>query len=65
MMRAHDDGDGDATGDDDDDATRDTRCVRGIRDSMGCKVDGAVVILDEAHNVEGVARDAGSFEVVG
>ncbi|KAI8060165.1 helicase C-terminal domain-containing protein [Gongronella butleri] len=34
-----------------------------IREIMGINVTGAVVILDEAHNVEDVARESGSFEV--
>ncbi|CAM9935221.1 unnamed protein product, partial [Ectocarpus sp. 13 AM-2016] len=34
-----------------------------IRSAMSLALEGAVVILDEAHNVEGVCRDAGSLEV--
>lgn len=34
-----------------------------IRSSMSLSLSGAVVILDEAHNVEGVCRDAGSLEL--
>ena len=29
---------------------------------MGIDLDGAVVIIDEAHNIEDVCRSAGSFE---
>ncbi|KAG5456416.1 MAG: hypothetical protein BJ554DRAFT_3852, partial [Olpidium bornovanus] len=38
-------------------------CDPVIRDAMEVKVDGAVVVLDEAHNIEDVARAAGSYEV--
>ncbi|CAM9975895.1 unnamed protein product, partial [Scytosiphon promiscuus] len=34
-----------------------------IRSSTSMSLSGAVVILDEAHNVEGVCRDAGSLEL--
>ncbi|CBN80233.1 conserved unknown protein [Ectocarpus siliculosus] len=34
-----------------------------VRSAMSLALEGAVVILDEAHNVEGVCRDAGSLEV--
>ncbi|CAN0111827.1 unnamed protein product, partial [Hapterophycus canaliculatus] len=34
-----------------------------IRSSTSLSLAGAVVILDEAHNVEGVCRDAGSLEL--
>lgn len=32
-----------------------------VRKAMGLEVEGAVVIIDEAHNIEHVAMDAGSF----
>lgn len=34
-----------------------------IRSSLFLEVEGAVVIVDEAHNVEGTCRDAGSMEL--
>ncbi|KAG5460589.1 MAG: hypothetical protein BJ554DRAFT_7346, partial [Olpidium bornovanus] len=34
-----------------------------IREAMDLSVDGAVIVLDEAHNMKDVAREAGSFEV--
>ena len=35
----------------------------GIRSSLSLDIEGAVIIFDEAHNVEGVCRDAGSLEL--
>lgn len=35
----------------------------GIRSAMQLKLDGAVVIIDEAHNIEDTCRSAGSFEI--
>ncbi|XP_015593574.1 Fanconi anemia group J protein homolog isoform X2 [Cephus cinctus] len=32
-----------------------------IRDSMQIKLDGAIIILDEAHNIEDISREVGSF----
>ncbi|KAJ2359188.1 hypothetical protein GGF43_000209 [Coemansia sp. RSA 2618] len=34
-----------------------------VRAASGIELGGNIVILDEAHNIEGAARDAGSFEV--
>lgn len=34
-----------------------------IRSKMSVPLEGSVVILDEAHNAEGVCRDAGSLEL--
>ncbi|CAI9115235.1 OLC1v1016082C1 [Oldenlandia corymbosa var. corymbosa] len=34
-----------------------------IRRAMEIDIKGAIIILDEAHNIEDVARDAGSFDV--
>jgi len=36
---------------------------RAIRDAVRLKLDGAVVIIDEAHNIAGAAEDAMSFEI--
>lgn len=33
-----------------------------IRQAMGIDLEGAIVIIDEAHNIEDVCRSAGSFE---
>ena len=33
-----------------------------VRDAVGLRLDGAIVIIDEAHNVEDVARTAGGSE---
>jgi Rad3-related DNA helicase len=33
-----------------------------IRNSSGINLDNAIVILDEAHNIESACIDAGSFE---
>ncbi|KAJ2866520.1 hypothetical protein GGH94_001488 [Coemansia aciculifera] len=35
----------------------------GVRGSAGVELEGNVVILDEAHNVENAARDSGSLEI--
>ncbi|PIA13149.1 DNA repair helicase [Coemansia reversa NRRL 1564] len=35
----------------------------GVREAAGIKLEDNVVILDEAHNIENAARDAGSFEI--
>ncbi|KAJ2430434.1 hypothetical protein GGF41_001000 [Coemansia sp. RSA 2531] len=35
----------------------------GVRGSTGVELEGNVVILDEAHNVENAARDSGSLEI--
>ncbi|KAJ2799028.1 hypothetical protein H4S07_005548, partial [Coemansia furcata] len=35
----------------------------GVRASAGVELEGNVVILDEAHNVENAARESGSFEI--
>ncbi|KAJ1899188.1 hypothetical protein LPJ66_002269 [Kickxella alabastrina] len=35
----------------------------GVREAAGIELEGNIVILDEAHNVENAARDAGSLEV--
>ncbi|KAJ2082205.1 Fanconi anemia group J protein [Coemansia sp. RSA 988] len=35
----------------------------GVRDAAGIKLENNIVILDEAHNIENAARDAGSYEV--
>ncbi|KAJ2803750.1 hypothetical protein H4R20_002771 [Coemansia guatemalensis] len=35
----------------------------GVRDAAGIKLEDNIVILDEAHNIENAARDAGSYEV--
>ncbi|KAJ2161968.1 hypothetical protein GGF46_001064 [Coemansia sp. RSA 552] len=34
-----------------------------VRDATGIDLNGSIVILDEAHNIENAARDAGSFDV--
>ncbi|KAJ2120345.1 hypothetical protein IW147_005155 [Coemansia sp. RSA 720] len=34
-----------------------------VRNAAGIELEGNIVILDEAHNIENAARDAGSFEV--
>lgn len=34
-----------------------------IRDSVGIDLEGAIVIIDEAHNVEDTSRDSGSFKI--
>jgi Fanconi anemia group J protein len=34
-----------------------------VRRAMGIELDDAVVIFDEAHNIEDVAREAGSLEL--
>lgn len=36
-------------------------CDPGIRDAMGISLKNAIVVLDEAHNIEDTARDSGSF----
>lgn len=35
----------------------------GIRDALGIELSNSVVVLDEAHNVEGTLREAGSLKV--
>ncbi|KAJ1733132.1 Fanconi anemia group J protein, partial [Coemansia biformis] len=35
----------------------------GIREAVGIDLVGSIVILDEAHNIESAAREAGSFEI--
>ncbi|KAJ2786463.1 hypothetical protein GGI15_001492 [Coemansia interrupta] len=35
----------------------------GVREAAGISLDGSIVILDEAHNVENAAREAGSVEI--
>ncbi|KAJ2614462.1 hypothetical protein H4S08_001695 [Coemansia sp. RSA 1365] len=35
----------------------------GVREAAGIKLENNIVILDEAHNIENAARDAGSFEI--
>ncbi|KAJ1661866.1 hypothetical protein EV178_006351 [Coemansia sp. RSA 1646] len=35
----------------------------GVRDAAGISLNGNVIILDEAHNIEGAARDAASKEI--
>ncbi|KAJ1724942.1 hypothetical protein LPJ53_000868 [Coemansia erecta] len=35
----------------------------GVREAAGILLDGSIVILDEAHNVENAAREAGSVEI--
>lgn len=34
-----------------------------IRDAMEIDISGSIIILDEAHNIEDIARDAGSFDL--
>eukprot|EP00959_Pyramimonas_sp_CCMP1952_P237912 4971590-Pyramimonas_sp.AAC.1 len=36
-----------------------------VRRAMGIELDSSVVILDEAHNIEDIAREAGSIELSG
>ena len=38
-------------------------CDPGIRDAMSINLNNAVVVLDEAHNIEDAARESGSFTV--
>lgn len=35
----------------------------GIRSAMGIELEGAIVIIDEAHNIEDTCRSSGSFEI--
>ena len=35
----------------------------GIRDAMDISLESSIIIVDEAHNIEDVCRDSGSFEV--
>lgn len=40
-----------------------TSAFQGIRKAMDIDLDNAIVILDEAHNIEGTSRDAGGLDV--
>jgi len=40
-----------------------TSAFQDIRKAMDIDLDNAIVILDEAHNIEGTARDAGGLDV--
>lgn len=38
-------------------------CDPGIRNALGIDLRNAVIVMDEAHNIEDVAREVGSFEI--
>jgi Rad3-related DNA helicase len=34
-----------------------------IRESLGIEIKGAIIVIDEGHNIDSVAEDASSYEI--